>query len=405
MFTVHRGMVKVVIIDPIFRGSRLFYTQMVSTLGDEITILTRTDARTEASDEAFAGVEIELREVVTTAKDSWYYHLDETQLSELEEGLRAVLDRGAPDLLFMAGLDELAVGIAGILRRLAPSLSGSSVFGVHYTPSVAARQKIGPITIPVSLRRFLPAGRFSRLVREFVALRAVLPSLRLGLLDERISTKVRPPELFMLLPDPPPPSPEPSESLLDLARSEGGSPTLLLVGRQSQRKGFEDIRGLIETRPECLPAGTKIVLCGRLEKDTEQHRSFIEASTPLILHADRYLSDTEIRARYETADYVLLPYTTAFQGSSGVLASAAAAGTPVIVSDHGLIAHRVRESGLGFTYPSGNIAALADIFKQLPATHSQEYGEIRQRCLNFAERNSITRFCDRLQMTIESDYE
>jgi glycosyltransferase involved in cell wall biosynthesis len=147
------------------------------------------------------------------------------------------------------------------------------------------------------------------------------------------------------------------------------------------------------------------VLCGCLEEESEHHRNFIESSVPMILHVDRYLSDTEIRAYYETADFVILPYTTDFSGSSGVLASAASAGTPVITTNHGLIAYRVKKYGLGFTYPSGNVKALAKLVESLPARDSQQYKQLRQRCLEFAKENSINIFCDILRETAKSNHE
>ena len=393
-------MSRVVIIDPIFRGSRLFYTQMAAGLGDEVTVLTRTDAHTDASDEAFAGRQVDIREVVTTAKDSWYYHLDQAQMDELGQAMSDVVQDGAPDLLFMSGLDEISLGIADILRQNKARLSRTSIFGVHYTPSIGARGRIGPLPIPMVLRRFLPKGRFARLVREFNLLRPQLPGLRIGLLDERVSQKIRPRGLFQLMPDPPPPAPDPGEELREAPRSQGGDPTLLLVGRQSMRKGFEDISRLLEQSRAGIPQEARIVLCGRLEEDTECHRPLIEASAPLLVHVDRYLSDAEIRAQYETADFVMLPYTPDFAGSSGVLISATSAGAPVIVTDHGLIGQRVRDNGLGFTYPSGDIAALARVIERLPARDSQEYRQMRERCLAFAERNSVETFQAKLKDTI-----
>lgn len=398
-------MKRVLIIDPIFRGSRLFYTQMAAALGEDVTILSRTDARTEASEQAFAEKPVDLREVVTTSADSWYYHLSLAQMEELGVAVDQVLANDLFDLIFMAGLDEIASGIAAILKRNAGKLAQTSVIAIHYNPSLAAREKIRNIPVPKPLRRFLPSGPFARISQEFERLRQHgIPGLRIGLLDEDIFDRVRTRKLFILQPDPPPPSLPPSGEDYALAQSPGGTPNLLLVGRQSRRKGFDDIRRLLELKSESLPPGCRMVLCGQLEAETEHHRAFIVSSAPDLLHIDEYLSDQQIRARYEAADFVILPYTTDFRGSSGVLVSAAAAGTPVISTDHGVIGSRVARHGLGYTYPSGDIDRLAEIMRSLPMPDSPVYAEFQKRCRDYAERNSIQAFRTKLEDTIGQNH-
>ena len=309
------------------------------------------------------------------------------------------------DLIFMAGLDEIASGIAAILKRNAGKLAQTSVIAIHYNPSLAAREKIRNIPVPKPLRRFLPSGPFARISQEFERLRQHgIPGLRIGLLDEDIFDRVRTRKLFILQPDPPPPSLPPSGEDYALAQSPGGTPNLLLVGRQSRRKGFDDIRRLLELKSESLPPGCRMVLCGQLEAETEHHRAFIVSSAPDLLHIDEYLSDQQIRARYEAADFVILPYTTDFRGSSGVLVSAAAAGTPVISTDHGVIGSRVARHGLGYTYPSGDIDRLAEIMRSLPMPDSPVYAEFQKRCRDYAERNSIQAFRTKLEDTIGQNH-
>jgi glycosyltransferase involved in cell wall biosynthesis len=153
---------------------------------------------------------------------------------------------------------------------------------------------------------------------------------------------------------------------------------------------------LLECHADALPKDAQFVLSGQLEPELEKERAFIRAQSERITHIDRYLNECEIRALYEASDYVLLPYTTDFSGSSGVLATAAATGKPVITTNHGVVGMRTTTYGLGYTYPSGNAAALAAILATLPDTKSFEYAALRDRGLQFAELNSVNAFCARL---------
>lgn len=400
-------MTRIVIIDPIFRGSRLFYTQLVSELGDNVSIITRTNSRTPEYDIAFTNKTPFIYEAVGTKKDDWYYHLNDTQISQLTNGIASCLEKSpSPDIFFMAGLDELGPQFANILKIFSQELANTFVIGVHYTPRTERRRRIGPFHLPGALGKPRLAGNFARIAAGLETLRAsAIPNLRLAVLDERIKAQVAGSELFMLLPDPPPPAPEPSSQMLDAARMDGGSSSFLLVGRQSQRKGFADIQAMFERHSTVLPDEARFVLCGQLEPEMEGARKFIASRKDRIVHIDRYLSEEEIRARYLAADYVVLPYTPGFTGSSGVLASAASAGKPVIATDHGLIGHRILAHRLGFVYPSGNSRALANIVRSLPKPASSEYRVLQENCLDFARRNSTEAFQAKIRQAMQGRYD
>jgi glycosyltransferase involved in cell wall biosynthesis len=116
---------------------------------------------------------------------------------------------------------------------------------------------------------------------------------------------------------------------------------------------------------------------------------------PVFLSLDRsegFFPEALMQRHYAGADFVILPYTPDFDGSSAVLASACAHGKPVITTDHGIIGFRVRRHALGFVYPSGDTPALAAVVKRLPQPGGQPYRSLAGNCLRFAAANSIAAF-------------
>lgn len=111
---------------------------------------------------------------------------------------------------------------------------------------------------------------------------------------------------------------------------------------------------------------------------------------------NRYVSKAEEHMCFAATDTVLLPYVRHF-GSSGVLALAAAAGKMVIASDEGLIAHRVREKGLGLCFPSGNVQKLKQTLAEAeqglrcdPQRYANPCREFAEQCNREAFRKAIS---------------
>ena len=96
---------------------------------------------------------------------------------------------------------------------------------------------------------------------------------------------------------------------------------------------------------------------------------------------NRYVSDDEADLCFCACNVVLLPYIQHF-GSSGVLSRAAAAGKPVIVSDEGLLARRVREHKLGLLFPSGHAQALKTGMKDIFQSDMRQF---QQAALHYAQ--------------------
>jgi len=164
-------------------------------------------------------------------------------------------------------------------------------------------------------------------------------------------------------------------------------PQVLLVGRQDPRKGLSDLVDTLERTP-ILFERLQIKLIGSLTAGTEYLADRMERLVKKgLLWEKRYISEKEIIENFAKCDYVLLPYSSTFTGSSGVFSYAMAAGKPVITTEHGCIGYRVAFFGVGFSYRCKDTQKLAEILSALPSVGGATYQRMAARCYEFA-RNS-----------------
>lgn len=98
---------------------------------------------------------------------------------------------------------------------------------------------------------------------------------------------------------------------------------------------------------------------------------------------NRYVSDAEERLYFCAADVVLMPYIHHY-GSSGVLSRAAAAGKPVIASNEGLLARRIRDHKLGLLFQTQNVQDLQERMRDAVSLKSADFDQFRSRLLQYA---------------------
>ncbi len=175
------------------------------------------------------------------------------------------------------------------------------------------------------------------------------------------------------------------------ARREG----VVIYGAIDARKGLaRAVDALAACEPKCrlviagLPNPDYLVILGKLverlrlmEVEVDLHPTRIEDSTALALLAG--------------ARAVLLPYV-GHVGMSRVLLEAAAAGTPVIAHDEGLIGYLVREYGLGIAVDCRDPIAFGRAIQKLVSdgeAWSSYSGQLRE----FASGYSAERFAAALR--------
>ncbi|MGH6925414.1 MAG: polysaccharide pyruvyl transferase family protein [Propylenella sp.] len=381
------------VVDLIFRGSRLFYSWMASDAllkTGPVEVLTRAPHDSPLFRELFTDSKIDLSPVIPMDETFWYGKIPPAKITTLVDILAA--RDTAQDLrcIYFSGINEYWPELLEAMAiRLPAKTRAKPIVAVEYEGKTFLRN--GADGISAAERAGLD-GRKTAYARAMTA----MPGLKIAVLDERaFDPKLAdplPPDRFFFLPDPLPD--KAAESIGDTVAvaddfvTLGQGPAVLLVGVQSERKGLRDvIRALRE--PSLGEPEPRFFLSGRLEQPMEPLRPQIKALRERLAWRDDYVSEAAIRKSYAAADYVMMPYQRGFSGSSGVMAYATAFGKPIVSTDHGCIGYRVRRFGLGRTYKSGNTDELASLLRELPSATSDLYSEWRNNCLSYATSNSI----------------
>jgi glycosyltransferase involved in cell wall biosynthesis len=165
------------------------------------------------------------------------------------------------------------------------------------------------------------------------------------------------------LPDPVDPVPiltPPSNALAGVGASRS---KLLLFGALDDRKGVRPVVDALRTLPTEAQARLALVCAGpfigaaRAELLTELEELRTNSAVEVVVE-DRYHEESEIQPLVAGADLVLLTYDCHI-GSSNVLVRAAAAATPVLAQEYGLLGALVRRHRLGTTLDARSPDAIA----------------------------------------------
>ncbi len=143
---------------------------------------------------------------------------------------------------------------------------------------------------------------------------------------------------------------------------------LMVFGALKQRKGMELLFEAVE-RLGALGQNFLILLAGTLDP---YYRTGAAAGMlarlseqGLVRVDDGYVDESQVSVYFHAADFVICPYPRSFQGSSNVYTRACAAGTPAIVSDHGVMGRLVRRTGAGMAFQSESGEDLARCLREV----------------------------------------
>jgi glycosyltransferase involved in cell wall biosynthesis len=126
----------------------------------------------------------------------------------------------------------------------------------------------------------------------------------------------------------------------------------LFFGSMSPRKGVAPLVNALKRLPQEIAEASAFLFCGIPEPGyATEYRVMIESLVSehpdlKIVADEHYVSPGRMRALFQQADWVLLPYVRP-EYSSGILGHAAVSQTPVIGASSGLLGRQIREYGLG----------------------------------------------------------
>jgi len=270
--------------------------------------------------------------------------------------LRAVVEAVRPRRAYISYLDAAQLALALDLRfPFDVTLAGLMFRATVHEPPTSPRDAVRRIQEGVVLRL---AARNRHLGPVFTLdPEAVGPLRRLGL-DARF------------LPDPAR-FPRAQRSKAEVRATLGidsDRRLALLFGSLEDRKGiFETLDAVGRLAPE--PARRlSLVFAGRTYDEVrprlEAALKTAQRSGVQVVFDERFVPDDELDDLVLAADVVLAPYR-GHVGSSGVVARAAAAGTPLLATDERMVGREVRRHRLGQTVDPADAAGFADAFARV----------------------------------------
>lgn len=287
------------------------------------------------------------------------------------------------DIVHFLALDrsELAVLASLSLRTHRPA-----VFGTLFKPYFvhAAHETVDP-----GRRLFHDASRLAlgRLLRRDMMQGLFVHSDRIkSLLQATLSADI-PSGKIAVVPDP---AKEPPTMTKEQARAElglpGDTPMILFFGGMRHDKGPDILLRALSA----LDGDWLAVLAGKPatvgEREADACRRTLPASGRLVTRFE-FVPEPDADRYFRAADVVVLPYRTVFDGTSGVLQRAAAAGKAVIASDVGDVGPAVREAGLGTVVPPESHEALAAALQDFLGRRDEVQREVEPRALDYARAN------------------
>jgi len=159
---------------------------------------------------------------------------------------------------------------------------------------------------------------------------------------------------FIPIPDPAPEaSAEENFNLRDYFNVSKDRKIFLFFGAISKRKGADVLLEALHQISSDAAKQSTFVFCGEPEVPYKNEFQISVAEVRDLGAVDLYIentfvSDERMMALFEQADVILMPYTRP-EYSSGILALAAKAGTPVLGPADGLLGRLITENDLGVT--------------------------------------------------------
>ncbi|AFQ45987.1 glycosyltransferase family 4 protein [Desulfosporosinus meridiei] len=153
------------------------------------------------------------------------------------------------------------------------------------------------------------------------------------------------------------------------------SKTFLCFGRIRRYKGFDLLDQIVQKTPDI-----NYHIVGEPDEESQEIVEKLKQH-PNVEIVDREVSDIEMEACFQNADWIVLPYFSATQ--SGVITDACRFSRPVIAFDVGAISEQVADGETGFLVPAGNIERFAETVREANGFSREETARFAHNAYEF----------------------
>lgn len=228
--------------------------------------------------------------------------------------------------------------------------------------------------------------------------------------DEYLESRLLPPwrrKRLMFLPDPWDPDEFavlPMASAREALGLPAGAPIVLMFGELSRRKGIDTMLEALAT----LPASARVqgLFAGRMCPEVRgcyDKRIAKLRSRGRLLWREEFVPEHDVAAYFCSADAIACPYPASFSVSSNTATRAAAAGRPIIVSDHGFLGRITTEKRVGLTFRAGDVRGLADCLMQVEQSAGTQFlAEMGDRARPLATKRTLEHYGNALMSAYSS---
>lgn len=390
------------IVDPILRGSRLqltyYFIKSLCSKVDEVVLVTRNDFLNSHFQELIGDnfPNLKIYTVDVNLYGAW------TKVLNLKEFKKYVLilekitfdfSKFSKLNIFFPALDDYFLSISYFRKRL-EKLPARLIF-LRYRTSFILKK-------PSNLKEYL-----KKKLQTVILKRICKSKDLLFVMDERLNGKKH---FFNFcdvefLPEPWEGS-FGKQDILDskklLSISENNF-VFLSIGKQTKRKGLLQILKAILVDPTILD-NSEFLIIGKIEEDIRKVvlELLNELPNEKVILKEIFVNEKELPHYYTACDCILLPYTSDFEFTSGVLTRAAATRVPVITTDHGVIGFRVNQNNLGLTFPDNDIISFSSCLKKMINDGQKMRKTLNKKKMENIENGEISVFTEIFYNKIKS---